>query len=71
MYSEWASLHSEIHSDSGKSSVLDKFPDSVGKDVAITVVKSLAQTLSVSASNGESSKLTSHKDVTWTMEVSL
>ena len=69
MYFNWASLEDDISSDSGKQSVLAKYPESVGKDVASCVVKSLAQTLSVSVSNGEPSKLKSNKDVEWTMEV--
>ena len=69
MYFDWASLEEDIRSENGKQSVLSKFPDSVGKDVASCVVKSLAQTLSVSVSNGEPSKLKGSRDVEWTMEV--
>ena len=69
MYSEWASLQGEIVSDDGTASVLHKFPDVVGKDVAALVVRSLAQTLSLSVTNGEPSNLTGEREVTWTMEV--
>ena len=69
MYSEWSSLQDEIQSDGGNVSVLHKFPDVVGKDVAALVVRSLAQTLSVSVNNGEPSNLTGEREVKWTMEV--
>ncbi|ESO90184.1 hypothetical protein LOTGIDRAFT_233979 [Lottia gigantea] len=69
MYAEWASLQDEIHYDKGNQSVLHKFPDTVGRDVACTVVKPIAQNLSISASNGDPSTLDGDKDVKWTMEV--
>lgn len=69
MYSEWASLQHEIRSDTSNTSVLHSFPDTVGKDVANVVVKNLAQSLSIGAQMGEPSKLTTDKEVRWTMEV--
>jgi hypothetical protein len=41
----------------------------VGRDVAFTVVKSIAQNLSVVSNSCEPSHLTSDKEVKWTMEV--
>ena len=70
MYCEWASLQTEVQSDGKSASVLHKFPDAVGKDVAATVVKNLAPTLSVGVQSGEPSNLKADKEVKWTMEVS-
>ncbi|XP_050404785.1 ral GTPase-activating protein subunit beta isoform X2 [Patella vulgata] len=69
MYAEWASLQDEIHYDKGNQSVLHKFPASVGRDVACTVVKHIAQNLSIATTSGEPSTLEDDKDVKWTMEV--
>ncbi|ELT94828.1 hypothetical protein CAPTEDRAFT_133737 [Capitella teleta] len=69
MYSEWASLLQEIQNDTGNQSVLNRFPDTVGKDVAYTVVRNLAQTLSIGLESSEPSKLTTDREVKWTMEV--
>ncbi|XP_076100413.1 ral GTPase-activating protein subunit beta-like isoform X2 [Mytilus galloprovincialis] len=69
MYCEWASLQGEIQCDKANQSVLHKFPATVGRDVAYTVVKSIAQNLSLAGSNSEPSHLVSDKEVKWTMEV--
>ena len=69
MYCEWASLQGEIQCDKANQSVLHKFPETVGRDVAFTVVKSIAQNLSVVSNSCEPSHLTSDKEVKWTMEV--
>ncbi|XP_064621960.1 ral GTPase-activating protein subunit beta-like isoform X5 [Lineus longissimus] len=69
MYSEWKSLQSAIQTDDSNISVLHSFPDTVGKDVAGSVVKHLAQNLSLGVSNSEPSKLNNDKEVKWTMEV--
>ena len=71
MYRDWASLQPEIQSDSKSASVLHKFSEPVGKDVAATVVKSLTPTLSVGVQSGEPSSLKSDAEVKWVMEVSL
>ena len=70
MYSEWASVEGDIQTEISNSSVLHKFPDTVGKDVASVIVKSMAQNLSVGISNSEPSHLKTEKEVKWTMEVS-
>ena len=72
MYSEWASLKPAIESDTSNQSVLHSFPEAVGKDVAVSVVKQLANHLSLTASKGDNlppSPLDSEKQVLWTMEV--
>ncbi|CAH1791195.1 unnamed protein product, partial [Owenia fusiformis] len=70
MYAEWTSLQNAIQSDTGNKSVLHtSFPSSVGKDVAVVVVRSLAQNLSLSTENGDVSGLKTDKEVKWTMEV--
>jgi hypothetical protein len=58
MYCEWASLQGEIQCDKANQSVLHKFPETVGRDVAFTVVKSIAQNLSVVSNSCEPSHLT-------------
>ena len=68
MYSEWASLQYEIQSDNSNISVLHTYPESVGKDVACSVVKSVSQSLNRLPS-GESRSLDCDKQVQWTMEV--
>ncbi|KAI0229355.1 Ral GTPase-activating protein subunit beta [Lamellibrachia satsuma] len=70
MYSEWASVQQQIQTDTTNISVLTNFPDVVGKEVANSVVKSLAQNLSLSAANNEEpSNLSSPGAVKWTMQV--
>ena len=69
MYADWASLQDEIKFDKANKSVLHKFPNLVGREVAGCVVKTLAQNLSISVSNPDPSNLESDKDVKWTMEV--
>lgn len=66
MYSEWASLHREIQCDKANQSVLHKFPEFAGKEIACSVVKHLAKTFSTPSSNAD---LQDDKDVKWTMEV--
>lgn len=70
MYFEWASLEQEIQGEFSTSSVLHKFPEVVGRDVAGAVVKNLAQSLSHGASTGQPSALVTDREVQWTMEVS-
>ena len=70
MYSEWASVQQEIQTDTANISVLHNFPDVVGKEVANSVVKNLAQNLSLSAANNEEpSHLSTPAAVKWTMQV--
>ncbi|KAJ8309231.1 hypothetical protein KUTeg_014105 [Tegillarca granosa] len=69
MYADWASLQNEIQCDKANQSVLHKFPAVVGRDVACTVIRPLAQNLSVAANSSEPSNLNSDKEVKWTMEV--
>lgn len=78
MYSEWASLSSQIQNGSeDRLSVLDKFPLGAGKEVAVQVVKQLASNLTItSASNlgnsvTEPSNLHTDREVQWTMEVKI
>ncbi|XP_055857716.1 ral GTPase-activating protein subunit beta isoform X13 [Episyrphus balteatus] len=71
MYSEWASLSSTIASNSAEaqsSSVLNKFPASAGKEVAVSVVKQLASNLGITQ-NAEPSHLVKDEEVTWCMDV--
>ena len=69
MYADWASLQDEIKFDKANKSVLHKFPSIVGRDVACSVVKTIAQNLSIAVSNPDPSNLETDKDVKWTMEV--
>ena len=76
MYSGWASLQEAIESDQSNHSVLHTFPETVGRDVAVSVVKQLAaSTTSLAAlqQRGDGSSacnpLESEKQVEWTMEV--
>ncbi|XP_030854723.1 ral GTPase-activating protein subunit beta isoform X2 [Strongylocentrotus purpuratus] len=76
MYSGWASLQEAIESDQSNHSVLHTFPETVGRDVAVSVVKQLAaSTASLAAlqQRGDGSSacnpLESEKQVEWTMEV--
>ena len=62
MYSEWVSLRYTLQRDHSNRSVLGKFPPSVGREVAHTVVKTLV--------NSETREpLKSEKEVDWVMEV--
>lgn len=62
MYSEWVSLRYTLQRDHSNRSVLGKFPPSVGREVAHTVVKTLV--------NSETCEpLKSEKEVDWVMEV--
>nr|XP_054758324.1 ral GTPase-activating protein subunit beta-like isoform X2 [Lytechinus pictus] len=76
MYSGWASLQEAIETDQSNHSVLHTFPETVGRDVAVSVVKQLAaSTASLAAlqQRGDGSAacnpLESEKQVEWTMEV--
>lgn len=69
MYADWASLQDEIQFDKANRSVLHKFPNTVGRDVACCVVKHIAQNLSINATACEPSNLETHSEVKWTMEV--
>jgi len=69
MYADWASLQDEIQFDQANKSVLHKFPSIVGREVACTVVKHIAQNLSISVSLCDPSDLDTDADVKWTMEV--
>lgn len=74
MYSEWASLQQQIEDGVENKSVLHSYPDSVGRDVAVSVVRELAAALSpASISSHESNQkitgLESEKEILWTMEV--
>ena len=63
-------MQQQIQTDTTNISVLTNFPDVVGKEVANSVVKSLAQNLSLSAANNEEpSNLSSPGAVKWTMQV--
>ncbi|XP_052272276.1 ral GTPase-activating protein subunit beta-like isoform X2 [Dreissena polymorpha] len=68
MYSDWTSLRDEIQFNKANLSVLNKFPEAVGKDVACSVVKHIATNLSISNSC-EPSNLVTDAEVKWTMEV--
>ena len=80
MYSGWASLQEAIETDQSNHSVLHTFPEAVGKDVAVSVVKQLAASMaSLTAQQQQQhqrgdasvtcSLLESEKQVEWTMEV--
>ncbi|KAJ8034283.1 Ral GTPase-activating protein subunit beta [Holothuria leucospilota] len=76
MYSEWASLQQQIEDGVENKSVLHSYPDSVGRDVAVSVVRELAAALSpASISSHESNQkitgLESEKEILWTMEASI
>lgn len=70
MYSEWVSLQTAIQTDSSHASVLKRFPASVGKEIVVPVIKTIAQGLSIN-SNDQPSKLHTTEEVNWTMEVCL
>uniref|UniRef100_A0ABM0MEP2 Ral GTPase-activating protein subunit beta-like n=1 Tax=Saccoglossus kowalevskii TaxID=10224 RepID=A0ABM0MEP2_SACKO len=73
MYSDWASLQTAIQNDKSNVSVLQSYPSGVGKEVAVSVVKHLASTISLAATSSHSavkdSNLETEKQVHWTMEV--
>ena len=72
MYSDWTSVQNDIQTDTGHQSVLARYPVGVGRDVANSVVHSLAQSLTRSiggAETGERSSLHNDADVKWTMQV--
>jgi len=72
MYADWTSVQNDIQTDTGHQSVLARFPVGVGRDVANSVVHSLAQSLSRGGgaeAGGERSSLHTDADVKWTMQV--
>ena len=69
MYADWASLQDEIKLDKANNSVLLKFPGTVGREVACSVVKHIGANLSIN--KGETSSLETDTEVKWTMEVSV
>ncbi|KAL3873490.1 hypothetical protein ACJMK2_036600, partial [Sinanodonta woodiana] len=68
MYADWSSLQDEIQFSETHKSVLHKFPSAVGRDVACSVVKHIALSLSISTADSPSS-LENDREVKWTMEV--
>lgn len=69
MYSEWTSLSNLIQQGSEETqSVLDKFGPGVGKDVALSIVRSLAANLGITQA-AEPSPLNTDREVQWCMEV--
>ena len=60
MYSEWVSLRNTLQRDRNNQSVLHNFPNSVGRDVAHSVVKTLVQ---------DGKVLYADREVEWIMEV--
>ncbi|KAK9501298.1 hypothetical protein O3M35_012037 [Rhynocoris fuscipes] len=69
MYSEWASLVNVVRDErSERESVLTKFSIDTGKEVAISVVKELASNIGLTQAPSPS-KLVTHRDVLWSMEV--
>ncbi|XP_038075013.1 ral GTPase-activating protein subunit beta-like isoform X2 [Patiria miniata] len=75
MYSWWASMQPEVESDGSNRSVLQSFPDNVGREVVLSVVRQLANHLSLTATSSRAgsqhlrSPLDTEKEVLWTMEV--
>ncbi|XP_022103685.1 ral GTPase-activating protein subunit beta-like [Acanthaster planci] len=75
MYSWWASMQAEIETDGSNRSVLQSFPDGVGREVVLSVVRQLANHLSSTATSSRvgsqhlRSPLDTEKEVLWTMEV--
>ncbi|XP_071799267.1 ral GTPase-activating protein subunit beta-like isoform X2 [Asterias amurensis] len=75
MYSWWASMQPDIEGDSNNRSVLQSFPENVGREVVLSVVRQLANHLSLTATSSRSgskyqrSPLDTEKEVLWTMEV--
>ncbi|XP_060667101.1 ral GTPase-activating protein subunit beta isoform X3 [Drosophila nasuta] len=71
MYSEWASLSTQISANSCGAqcfSVLNKFPASAGREVVISVVKQLGTNLGITQ-NAEPSHLVKDEEVKWCMDV--
>ncbi|XP_030384786.1 ral GTPase-activating protein subunit beta [Scaptodrosophila lebanonensis] len=71
MYSEWVSLSTQIAANSCGAqcySVLNKFPASAGREVAVSVVKQLATNLGITQ-NAEPSHLVKDEEVKWCMDV--
>ncbi|XP_055376402.1 ral GTPase-activating protein subunit beta isoform X3 [Condylostylus longicornis] len=71
MYSEWVSLSSTLQSNASgaqSQSVLNKFPASAGKEVAVNVVRQLASNLGITQ-NAEPSHLVKDEEVLWCMDV--
>ncbi|XP_065357088.1 ral GTPase-activating protein subunit beta isoform X5 [Calliphora vicina] len=71
MYGEWVSLSAQISANSGGAqsySVLNKFPASAGREVAVSVVKQLATNLGITQ-NAEPSHLVKDEEVNWCMDV--
>lgn len=69
MYSEWVSLQTTIQTDHSHSSVLKRFPATVGKEIVVPIVKNVAQGCSVNSNSDQPSKLHTTTEVDWTMEV--
>ncbi|XP_071962395.1 ral GTPase-activating protein subunit beta-like isoform X2 [Antedon mediterranea] len=72
MYSEWASLQATIENESNYKSVLHSYSAGVGRDVAVSVVRQLADRLSINAASKHDplpSNLETEKQIEWTMEV--
>ncbi|XP_037828194.1 ral GTPase-activating protein subunit beta isoform X8 [Lucilia sericata] len=71
MYGEWVSLSAQISANSCGAqsySVLNKFPASAGREVAVSVVKQLATNLGITQ-NAEPSHLVKDEEVNWCMDV--
>ncbi|XP_037958819.1 ral GTPase-activating protein subunit beta [Teleopsis dalmanni] len=71
MYSEWVSLSAQITANSCGAqcySVLNKFPASAGREVAVSVVRQLANNLGITQ-NAEPSHLVKDEEVNWCMDV--
>ncbi|XP_075152914.1 ral GTPase-activating protein subunit beta isoform X7 [Haematobia irritans] len=71
MYGEWVSLSAQITANScgaQSCSVLNKFPASSGREVAVSVVKQLATNLGITQ-NAEPSHLVKDEEVNWCMDV--
>lgn len=67
MYGEWVSLSSQISANSCGAqsySVLNKFPASAGREVAVSVVKQLATNLGITQ-NAEPSHLVKDEEVSF------
>ncbi|XP_018330220.1 ral GTPase-activating protein subunit beta isoform X2 [Agrilus planipennis] len=69
MYSEWTSLSYQVQTCGLENpSVLEKFGETVGKEVALGVVRQLASNLGITQT-AEPSPLITDKEVNWCMEV--
>ena len=68
-------MQPDIEGDSNNRSVLQSFPENVGREVVLSVVRQLANHLSLTATSSRSgskyqrSPLDTEKEVLWTMEV--